>query len=202
LHGPRAYLNVDAESVDDIEQPRRGSLRPPTANDESLVIENLPQGRYRLLLNSSRGYIASATFGGVDLLHNPFSVDAGSSGPIEITVRDDFATLDVSLANVTSGTSLAESDTVVQQPVAWVYCVPLPDSLGKLEQVGLSGDEKSIFPQMAPGAYRVLAFTTQQPNLPYRDPEAMRAYDSKGTVIHLAAGQKATVQVPVISGSE
>jgi hypothetical protein len=55
---------------------------------------------------------------------------------------------------------------------------------------------------MAPGSYRVLAFANRQPNLPYRDAEAMSAYDTKGQVIHLAAGQKATVQVQLISSSE
>lgn len=52
---------------------------------------------------------------------------------------------------------------------------------------------------MTPGDYRVLAFSTAQPHLPYRDAEAMKAYDSKGAVVHLTAGQKATVQVQTIS---
>ncbi len=55
---------------------------------------------------------------------------------------------------------------------------------------------------MVPGSYRVLAFKNQQPNLPYRDAEAMRAYETKGQVIHLAAGQKATLQLQTISSTE
>ena len=53
---------------------------------------------------------------------------------------------------------------------------------------------------MTPGTYRVLAFANQQPNLPYRDAEAMRAYESKGQVVHLPAGQKTSVQLQLIPG--
>jgi len=52
---------------------------------------------------------------------------------------------------------------------------------------------------MAPGDYRVLAFSSAQTHLPYRDPEAMKAYESKGPVVHLVAGQKVTVDVPIAS---
>jgi hypothetical protein len=55
---------------------------------------------------------------------------------------------------------------------------------------------------MPPGVYRVLAFANQQPNLPYRDAEAMRAYESKGQVVHLSAGQKASVQLQLIPSIE
>jgi hypothetical protein len=55
---------------------------------------------------------------------------------------------------------------------------------------------------MTPGAYRVLAFANQQPNLPYRDADGMRAYESKGQVVHLSAGQKTSVQLQLISSIE
>jgi hypothetical protein len=54
---------------------------------------------------------------------------------------------------------------------------------------------------MAPGAYRILAFSSQQRHLPYRDAEAMQAYEARGPVVHLSAGQKVSVQVPLISDS-
>jgi hypothetical protein len=55
---------------------------------------------------------------------------------------------------------------------------------------------------MAPGIYRLLAFKSTQPNLPYRDAEAMRAYDTKGPVVHLSAGQKTSVNLQIISNNE
>jgi hypothetical protein len=68
--------------------------------------------------------------------------------------------------------------------------------------VWVAPDGKFTSAAMAPGAYRVLAFPDQQPNLPYRDPEAMKAYDTKGQVVHLSAGQKASVQLQMISSIE
>jgi hypothetical protein len=55
---------------------------------------------------------------------------------------------------------------------------------------------------MAPGTYRVIAFKSPQPNLPYRDAEAMRVYETKGQIVHLSPGQKTTLQLQTISGSE
>ena len=55
---------------------------------------------------------------------------------------------------------------------------------------------------MTPGSYRVLAFANQQPNLPFRDAEAMKAYDTNGQVVHLTAGQKTKVQLQMIPGIE
>jgi hypothetical protein len=217
LHGPRLYLQVIAEPADDFEQQSGGSIRPPTGpNDESLVIENLASGRYWLRLSSSRGHVAAATMGGVDLLHEPLVVAPGSSTPIEITMRDDNAEIDGTVAGITAG-SMATVGTTYQSPYAgpsayfgsissspqaWVYCVPLPDSQGQFQPLDVSSEGKFNSQMMAPGTYRVIAFKSPQPNLPYRDAEAMRAYETKGQVVHLSAGQKTTLQLQMISGTE
>jgi len=48
----------------------------------------------------------------------------------------------------------------------------------------------------------VLAFKSRQEHLPFRDPEAMKAYDSKGQVVHLSSGEKASVQIQILPDSE
>ena len=198
FHGPRTYLQASVESADDFAQRQFESLRPPTSsNDESLVIEDLSPGRYWLRLHTSRGYIASAMQGSTDLLRQPLSMGSGSAAPIEVRVRDDVAELDGTVTALAQQSALSQESS---EPAAvWVYCVPLPDSPGELTQFGVSGEGKFTSLRMAPGDYRVLAFSTAQPHLPYRDAEAMKAYDSKGPVVHLAAGQKATVQIQTIS---
>jgi hypothetical protein len=85
---------------------------------------------------------------------------------------------------------------------AYVYCVPLPDSSGQFQALFASPEGKFDSQTMAPGTYRVIAFKTPQPNLPYRDAEAMRAYETKGQVVHLSPGQKTTLQLQIVSGSE
>lgn len=198
LHGPRLYLNATVESVEDITQGQfSGQMRSPTGpNDDSMVIENLVPGRYWLRLHTGRGYIASATQGSTDLLRQPLTIGSGPAAPIEVTVRDDVAELDGTVTALaqpsTRNAEAAESGQVM------VYCVPLPDSSGEFTQLGVSSDGKFTSPQMAPGDYRILAFYGTHEQLPYRDREAMKAYESNGTVVHLSAGQKATVQVQTI----
>jgi hypothetical protein len=203
LHGPRTYLQVSAEPADDFQQGGAG-LRPPTGpNDESFVLQNVAPGRYWLRLHSSRGYVAAATMGGIDVLHQALIVSPGSSTPIEVTMRDDMAELDGTVAGITRPTVIgAKMSHLMPQPQAWIYCVPLPDSSGQFQQIWVSPDGTINTSQMAPGAYRVMAFADQQPNLPFRDPEAMRAYESKGQVVHLSAGQKTSVQLQLIPGGE
>jgi len=201
VHGPRVYLQINAESADDFGQ-QGGTLRPPSGpTDDSLVLENLMPGRYWLQLHSSRGYVAAATMGGVDVLHEPLVVGPGSSIPIEVTMRDDTAELDGTVAGLAFPAS-TDSSGSLSQPQAWVYCVPLPNSPAQFQQTWVSPEGKINSTQMAPGSYRVLAFANRQPNLPFRDAEAMKAYDSKGQVVHLTAGEKTSVQLQMIPGIE
>jgi hypothetical protein len=185
VRGPQAYLYPRLEPADDFAPWGTGSARPPmNPNDTSIAIDNVLPGRYWLRLNTGRGYVASATMGGIDLLHQPFEVGSGSSIPIEITLRDDSATLQGTVANAS--------------PSTFVYCVPVGDSPGQFHEGSTAADGKFNFPPLAPGTYRVMAFASQKHDLPYRDADAMRAYDSKGQVIQLSAGQSASIQLQVI----
>jgi hypothetical protein len=197
MRGPRLYLQVSVESEDSIEGQGAASLRPPSVpNDDALVIENLAPGRYRLRLYTTRGYVASATMGGIDLLHEPFVVAPGSTTPIEIKMRDDTAEMDGTVTGMTS-------DSGIPSPSAYIYCVPLRDSPGQIRQAATSGSEgKFTLDAIAPGAYRVFAFKSPQPNLPYGDADAMQPYETKGQVVQLSPNQKVNVQVQLSSGSE
>jgi len=191
-------LQASVESADDFAQNRFGSIRPPTgSDDQSLILENLAPGRYWLRLHTARGYVASALQGNVDVLRQPLTIRSGSAAPIEVKVRDDVAELDGAITALAQHSSL--NDDSAEPTQVWVYCVPLSDGSGEFIQFGVSGDGKFSNPRMAPGDYRVLAFSSAQTQLPYRDPEAMKAYESKGPIVHLAAGQKVSVDVPTIA---
>lgn len=199
LRGPRLYLQARLESVDEME-PRGAALRPPTPpDDQALALEGVPPGRYWLRVSTSRGYIASATMGSLDLLHQPFTVSSGSSAAIEITMRDDGGELDGTISSAAQQNSAPGSGS---GPRAFVYCVPLPESAGQFQPLVVSEDGKFNAQMMAPGDYRILAFSVQQPNLPYRDADAMKAYESQGQVVHLSAGQKTTVQLQNVISAE
>jgi hypothetical protein len=199
----RFDLNIWAESADDFAPQRQGSLRAPAGpNDDSLVIENLAPGRYWLRLSAQRGYIASATTGGVDLLRSPLVVVPGASTQIDITMRDDSAELQGTLnpaSSTQSGspTPGAPASRGGPTPPGYVYCIPLPDSAGQFLELTASYDGKFDNPMIAPGNYRVVAFRNRERDIPYRDAEAMKVYESKGQVVHFAPGQKVTLQLEV-----
>jgi hypothetical protein len=195
----RLDLDVRAEAADDFGLRKGGSLRPPSgSNDDSLILENLVPGRYWLRITAQRGYVASASMGGVDLLREPLVVVPGASTPIDITMRDDNAELEGTLLGIPA--TAADSSGSSQQ--GFVYCIPLPDSSGQFLGIGVSSDGKFDYRMVAPGVYRVIAFSSQQDELPYRDAEAMKAYESKGQVVHFAPGQKVSLQLQIVSGSE
>jgi hypothetical protein len=52
--------------------------------------------------------------------------------------------------------------------------------------------------QVAPGDYRILAFDSPR-QVEYRNPAAMRPYESQGRVVHVKAGEGAQVTVRPIA---
>jgi hypothetical protein len=201
LHGTRSYFQPQLVNVDDFAQQPTVFLRPPSRqNDDALIFENLSPGKYWLRPGSNRGYVSAATIGTIDLLHEPLTVVAGSTGVIDVKMRDDYAELDGTVTGIAT-----ESIPTAGTPASsiYLYCVPLSDGPGQFQQLGTSSlDGTFMSDRMVPGSYRILAFWNPQPRLPYRDPEAMKAYESLGPVVRLSPGQKTTVQVPIISSIE
>jgi len=213
LRGSRQYLNLLLEPADDFGQAGAVGLRPPSGpNDAALVFEGVAPGRYWLHIDSGRGYVASVTAGGVDLLLEPLVVAGDASSPaIEITMRDDSAQIEgtveganasLSAANILAASLVGVSTPEAYREFAHVYFVPLPDSPGRFTEVVMSPDGTFSSPELPPGAYRVLAFKRQQTDLEYRNPDAMRIYDAKGPVVHLTAGQKEHLTLQLISKGE
>lgn len=211
----RLLSNVILEPVDDFGPQRGNGLRPPsTPQDDSLIIENVLPGRYRVRVEPARGYVSALTSGGIDLLKHPLVVAPGGSTPaIEITLRDDTAQIDGMIEGMATklvGAGLNDPGTpalgrpasfigpVSYEAPAYVYCVPLPDSPGRYTEINASMEGKFSYP-LPPGAYRVLAFRHQQPELEYHNEEVMRAYQSMGQVVRLVGGQKESLQLQLIS---
>jgi hypothetical protein len=210
FRGARTYLQISALSADEFAPHRTGNLRDPSRqNDDTLVLEGLSPGRYWLQLSTSRGYVASATMGGVDLLHQPFAVTSGSNGSIEITMRDDTAEIDGKVGGFTPPTDASSGAVAATGAAAnafgsraYVYCIPMPDSPGQFGEFTLGSDGTFTSQVMAPGTYRVMAFDHQQSEMPFRDAEGMRAFETKGQVIHLSPAQKTNVELQVITDND
>jgi hypothetical protein len=210
--GPMRYLNLQLEPADDFGQERHAWLRPPsTPEDDSLAIDGVAPGRYWVRADSSRGFVASVSSGTADLQHQLLVVGlGGSSPPIEITMRDAGAEIEGTVEGVAAPFSGTEGAarlanrvvTVSADGAAHVYFVPLPDSSGEFRDVWVTPEGKFGPQNLAPGAYRVLAFDRPQPELEYRNPEAMRAYEAKGQLLRLVPGQKEHLHLQLISTSE
>jgi hypothetical protein len=136
--------------------------------------------------------------GDVDLLRQLLVVTPGPLAPVEVELRDDAAEID----GTVTGAEPAGEAFSSSGPRARIYCIPLPDSPGQFQEFAVSGDGQFTSTAMAPGSYRILAFTSPQNHLPYRDAEAMKIYENKGALVHLSAGQKLSVQVPLITESD
>ncbi len=193
-HGPRTYLQPNLEPADDFGNGVPGGLRPPAGpNDDSLVLTSVPPGRYWLRLNSNRGYVSSATMGTIDVLHQPITVAAGSGGQVDITMRDDYAFVE--------GTVTSQNTASSKTPNSYsmVDFVPLSEGAGQFQEIGAGPDGNIGRISLVPGGYRVLAFSGPHRDLPYRDPQAMKAYETKGQVIHVEPGQQLNLQLQVIS---
>jgi hypothetical protein len=202
-----SYLSWRLEPADDFgqEHPIYES-NPKPGEDESIIFENVPPGRYWLRINSSKGFVASASSGDVDLQHEPLVLAAGASiSPIEVTVRDDWGELDGNIEGVTKlpppeGTASGQARP--SEPPAYVYLIPLPDSGGAYQEVWVSAEGKFNSGRVQPGAYLALAFERRQSQLEYNNAELMRDYEAKGQLVRVAGGQKVRLQLQTIPNSE
>jgi hypothetical protein len=204
----RRYLNVVLEPADDFGNKMQyplGNLKG--AGDNTLAIDGVSEGSYWVVVRSSRGYPASIRSGNLDLEHQPLLVGVGGgTSPIEITMRDDTA----EISGTVEGVSTAANGTGAASPAGTtsysavgpigphLYCIPVADSGGQFLEVWVGPDGSFDAQGLAPGAYRLLAFDRIQPDLEYRSPEAMRAYESKGPVIRVVGGQKERVTLQLI----
>jgi hypothetical protein len=198
------YLQVTLLPAEEFGFAPGASLRPPTGpEDDSLVIENVHPGRYRVRVNTSIGFVSSITAGGTDLQRQPLVVgQGGSTPPIEITVRDDGAQVEGTIEGTTSTEVRRAAFNSPGQSQGNVYFVPVADSGGQFSEAWISPDGKFQLQQLPPGAYRVLAFDRQQPDLEYASDEVMGQYDSKTKVIRVVSGQKEHLRLPLITASE
>lgn len=167
----------------------------PNPSDDNLVLDNVQEGKYRVFANPYRGYVSAITANGVDLLRQPLIVGpGGASDPIEITLRDDSASL--------SGTlSLPNGQTEPASQVVVTF-IPLNTNAGATAPQAGAFQGRFSMPNLAPGQYLVLASSVPQPAINYLDENVVRRLQSHGTTVTLAPGDKQEIQVPLLSDAD
>lgn len=212
LSALRRSLQMNLLPEDDFGDQQGASLSHPIGTEgEPLRIENVPPGRFWVDVNSYLGYAASVKYGETDLLRRPLVVSAGGShDPIEVTLRDDGASVDGVIENMPGGPGTDKNTPRVYRSsriysgrlAPHVYLIPLPDSTGQFREIWVGPDGKFTLRQIPPGEYRVLAFDRPQPQLEYRNAEAMRKRYPAEQEIQLQAGQSVQLQLRMMSGSD
>lgn len=157
-------------------------------HEDEFTLQNVRSGQYHVEVYPSHGYVAALTSGGTDLLREPLVVSASGTAPeIEVTLRDDGATV--------TGRVNAGDDPVPSR--SFVELIPDGDD-GQFATSFAGADGKFTFQNVPPGTYRLLATTERALQIPYRDPEAMRGYDGKGSTITVSAGQSMSSDAPLV----
>ena len=167
---------------------------------DDTVLEPVPPGTYRLEATAPGGYIAAATSGGTDLLSQRLVVTPGSGvAPIELTVRDDTATLrgtlDPAIFNANASSAVSSSGPELMDPSNFVLisCIPAEPNGRRLMQEFVRRDGSFTVNNLPPGSYRVYASRTPLEALEYRSAAFTREYGSKGQLITLESNGNATV---------
>jgi hypothetical protein len=170
--------------------PRYGSQQVGERGSFSLELQNIAPGIYGVEVNpNGLFYVQSVASGAANLLDSDLSVPAGASPqPIEITLRDDAASLvgKVSLDNSPlNATILAFSEHASVPPI-----LQSTDSSGAFQ-----------LPFIPPGEYKILAVDHPE-ELEYRNPEVMRKYLLRTQEVTLFPGQTAKIELELVKVGE
>jgi hypothetical protein len=194
-------MQVNLVPVDEFQNGPAGHRFGETRGEETLFIDSVTPGRYRVQATAQMGYVAAMSSGGLDLLHNPLVVPPGATtSPIEITLRDDGATLEGTIENWQTETQ-GQNRTLPGQQMACIYLVPMTETMAPVP-VSCTGDGHFNLQQVPPGSYRAIAFNRRPGDLEFTNEEAMKKYEAKSQVIELEAGQKQELKLPLNTVSE
>jgi hypothetical protein len=155
----------------------------PDGKDRPARIDDIPPGTYSVEPQLQYpGYIAALRCGTLDLLREDLLIAPGSTPPpIEVTLRDDPAQLQVTLIDA------------AQSPNAGIilYSDDFPRFSFLMQPFG---DGQFQLVNIPPGRYAIVALSNAN-ELEFRDPVAMRTYLTHATTITLAPSTKSSARV-------
>jgi uncharacterized protein (DUF2141 family) len=146
-------------------------------------LDNIPPGTYRVEATPNQpGYIASLRCGRTDLLREDLTVAAGAAlPPIEVTLRNDGAQLNVSV--------IEENHRRGASVVIYSEEIPRRSLLVRVDDTGSASEAN-----LAPGTYSLIAVDDAE-DLEFRNPLAVEKYLGDATEVTLGPGDKTSVQV-------
>jgi hypothetical protein len=183
-------------------EPTVMSQQEPNQPESGITLKNVAAGTYWMQISANNCYPASATWGGGDVLHRPITIGiAGGGSPIEVTLRNDGAEVMGKVEFPERAGLQKPNEAAPILPPAFVYFLPVSENAGQLRQTQVWNgiiDET----QIAPGAYRILAFDHANTEIGSNNPELHRKYESKGLLVELSASQTLRLSSPLALVSE
>jgi hypothetical protein len=157
----------------------------------SSAITNIEFGRYRVEMNEGQPWYAqSITYEGTDLRFEPLIIGSDASQPIEVILRNDSATLNVSVASA------------LEQQSSQAVVIAVAEQTSTKPLVRYSFDSKqALYFSLPPGKYSIYAFEDLT-DLEYANPEVMKKFSSKATALELQPNQKSSVTTNLIRRTE
>jgi hypothetical protein len=151
-----------------------------------MTLQNVDFGTYTVEVKPrSPWYVQSATYGHTNVLYDDISVVEGQNYPMEVTLRDDGATV-AGTVKAPDNTPVRASIVAIQQPLS----KQVPQiSRGVTSAFNISG--------LAPGEYLVFAFD-QTDGLELSSMDVIETYASQAAHVTLTPNQKAQVQLDLI----
>ena len=187
LHDGRPPLSVGLLPTQPNATESFSSFQHHGPGNNTLVIQNVNPGTYSVnFIPQQPWYVQSATYGQTNALYDDITVAAGQSVPLEVTLRDDGASLTVNVKNLGAADHPRADVLVLPQPVSKLAPHVLRGMTNSYTDMGLT-----------PGEYLVFAFDHID-GLEYTNPDALSSYASQAAHVTLSAGQQGQVSVDLI----
>lgn len=203
--GEIAHVGPIVSSTNDNRPPLSVGLLPTQPNatesfstfqhrgpgNNTLVLQNVEPGTYSVtLIPQQPWYVQSATYGQTNALYDDITVAAGQSYPLEVTLRDDGASLMVNVKDLGSANHPKADVLILPQPVSRLTPHVLRGVTNSYTDMGLP-----------PGEYLVFAFDRID-GVEYTNPDALSSYASQAAHVTLSSGQQGQASVDLIEVGE
>jgi len=173
-----------------------GGGSPQVKADGTFVVENVYDGNYRLRILGFPVpyYVQSAREGGSDVLESGLTISRSQPpSRLEIVLSPDGGRVDGTVSkehNPVSGALVVLVPDPPHRDREEMYGMTTTDASGRFSLLGLS-----------PGDFKLFAWELVQ-GKNYTDPDFFKAFEDRGTPVHIGEGQQQQVQLEVITSEE
>jgi hypothetical protein len=172
-------------------------------DDGSFAFKGVASHVYHVRVVVPQGlYLKSVLFGKIDVMDAPLDLSSGAGeGDLTVTVSANVATLDGAVES-DQGEPVAQAEVTIVPVMAPSLAGPESSSATRALMLSRAviTDKDGHFQAegLAPGRYKVFAWTEVNANAAWFDPEFLKPFDALGRGVELSEGGRQSVRVKVI----